>query len=794
MTKTFRPRRPLGMVTRIGSVSLACVMLFGCDAPERLPADLSIENSKEVLRDKVIAPIKGVDEDELAIFEPLPRRKLLQVKHSPTSLNDRSFVSAIQTMLGEEATFESAVNGTEIEPMVPEPQELTDEQRQEILDQRSFERTKILVNKGLELEATLLEDMRTLDDRIETAMAQTVGGLGGNIPAFGRNLTQKQDGYLELPNDLIFVGGKNGTFSSKTALMRESLDNPVITFSVRGMPLPDAMDFLFKTVGLQAAMSDDVLASPILVSLSVEASTIAIMDALMEQHGLAIVYDPAIEVAQVYTQAQFDTRIQAIATSIRNYNSVLKAKQELAKAKSDHSRAGEILQYAQLLLGGDDQGFIRGIEGASRAPASAETSAMISDMTREALTLRADMIDFDEATEDMLSGDVQSVNASTGNAPIFGGVAANILSEDPCIWPKQEIFTEKMAIYNAIIIEGDDASSGIVGKINNFFTTTRPDVAGDNTTRPLADDIVIPAYCGTTNPAPKRPMILSDETGITVIGTREDNDLVLRLIEQYDVPELQVLIEIFIITVSRDFSRQIDSILSATDTAGGSGVNEATLSQVARTASTTAGTFNLGLSSPNSQLTNVINFLETNKLGRVVSSPTILVAAGKTASVKRDLIAKVPGPNVLNADNVSVPGPPVEYSAPFQLDIKEVDINRLNNTVKLDVVLTDTRFNTTLALVNELSDKTSDVIESVFWAAPGDVVVLAGLTRNEESTDTSGLPGTTNGLAPFAPLGGGADKFSTILSETLIFMAPTVIDPSSDNQPHSAFRTRNRRK
>ena len=92
------------------------------------------------------------------------------------------------------------------------------------------------------------------------------------------------------------------------------------------------------------------------------------------------------------------------------------------------------------------------------------------------------------------------------------------------------------------------------------------------------------------------PIILPDDTGVTVIGTREDNDLVVRLIEQYDVPELQVLIEIFIITVSRDFSRQIDSLLlSAQPGAGGSGTQEATLSQLARAASTTVGTFSLDL-------------------------------------------------------------------------------------------------------------------------------------------------------------------------------------------------------
>ena len=130
----------------------------------------------------------------------------------------------------------------------------------------------------------------------------------------------------------------------------------------------------------------------------------------------------------------------------------------------------------------------------------------------------------------------------------------------------------------------------------------------------------------------------------------------------------------------------------------------------------------------------------------------------------------------------------MEYNTPSKLENNKVDINQLNNNFKLDVKLTDTRFNTTLVLLDELSDRTSDVIDTTFWASPGDVVVLAGLTRNEESTATSGLPGTTGNLAPITPFLGGADKQSTNLSETLIFMAPTVIDPSSDNQLHLAFK------
>ena len=114
--------------------------------------------------------------------------------------------------------------------------------------------------------------------------------------------------------------------------------------------------------------------------------------------------------------------------------------------------------------------------------------------------------------------------------------------------------------------------------------------------------------------------------------------------------------------------------------------------------------------------------------------------------------------------------------------------------MKQDIKLTNTRFNTTLDRLNELSDKTYDVIYTIFWAAPGDVVIRASIVGNEENTTTSGIPGKNGALPPLTPLICGTDKFSTNLSGTIIFMAPTVIDPSSENQPHPAFRTRLRLK
>ena len=777
-----------------GALSAVSLLLFGCGAPERLPSDLSMDGSKDVLKEKIIAPIKGVNEDEeLEEFVELPRRSLIQVRHAPTSLDDQYFVSTLSKLLSADMQDADEVADTQA---ITQTRQLDDAERAAITEQRALERTETLVELGLAFEKQLLTALGPLDGEIKLRESRTISGLGDSIPVFGRNLTGSGDEYLAIPADLVFVGGENGTISSKTAILKQVVQNPEITFAVRDMPLGDALDFLFGTIGLQGAIADDVKNRNARVTMSVQAGALAIIDSLLEQQELAIVYDPAIEVAQIYTQARVDERLAAIRTSIENYNAVLKERKILAKARLDRERMMEILGYAQLLLSGDDEGFIIGIESISREPGYTVTNELIASMTRSALDLRSDMNRFDRQTAVMLEG--RSELAQLAGMPELAAHAdiKNILSEDPCIWPRQEIFTEKVAVYNAVVIEGDDRATGVIGKIDSFFEQTRPEDAADagaadNATAAAQPDV--PSYCGTANPAPRVPIVLPDDTGITVIGTREDNDLVVRLVEQYDVPELQVLIEIFIITVSRDFSRQIDSLLEAAPSAGGNNNQEFVLSQLASTATRAAGTISLDFDSPNDELGLLLNLIESNRLGRVVSSPTILVAGGQDAVVERTQIARVPGPNVLDSDNNSVAGPPVEYEAPFRLEINEVDINRLNNTVKLDVVLTDTRFSETLAQVNELSDRTSDVIDTTFWAAPGDVVVLAGVTRNEESTTTSGVPGTTGTLAPLTPLLGGSDAFATNLSETLIFMAPTVIDPSADNQPHSAFRQKQRR-
>ena len=95
--------------------------------------------------------------------------------------------------------------------------------------------------------------------------------------------------------------------------------------------------------------------------------------------------------------------------------------------------------------------------------------------------------------------------------------------------------------------------------------------------------------------------------------------------------------------------------------------------------------------------------------------------------------------------------------------------------------------NIELIAARDEADFIRDEISTAFTASPGDVIVLAGLSANSEGATTAGLPGTTGGLAPVSPLLGGSDQVTNNVNEMIIFMAPTVIDPSSDFQPHSAF-------
>lgn len=827
-----------------------------CEQNQRLPADVSLDSGKEILRKSLIAPLKSDVNDSDDVLEKLPRRQLLQIQHSPSSLTNQDFIAYLDRRLTD-AKRDALLAGINAESDFeqPEPKALSDAEKATITHQRAEQRGRELVDYGLRLEQRLFDDIRKIDAEIEPLLRDTVAGLGVSIPNFGRNLTEDRDGYLSIPADIVFVGGKNGSFASKTASIKDQLNNPIINFSVREMPLANAVDFLIKTIGLQAAMSEQINDSDRLVTLSVEASVLAILDAVMAQHQLAILYDPSIEVAQIYADSELDKQLADIRAAIEGHNKALFDRKRLAMAQNDRKRLQDMIRFSQLLLGADDRGFVKGATRMSRAPAGPITSDALAFVTDQARIVESRMTQFDQRTQDMLTPRT-GVGDGRFSASIHLASQNSLLIEDSCVEPAREIFTEKIAIYNAPI--GGD--NGVIARVDNYFRLTRnmplaekqqtpagnnnaanPASAATTAANPAAANPAAPSSgstgsgstgagaiatnqtttttntiqtasmttnqsvttpettqdgdfgfrgnCPDGDPAPKLPLMLEDDTGMVISGTRRDNDLLVKLVEQYDVPNLQVLIEIFMITVSKNFSREIDTMLKLTPGAGGNNISELTLSNLAESVGTSGGKFNLGFSTPNGDLTGLIKFLESNNLARLVSSPTILVADGETATISRTQTARVMRVEFTAKDNQTVRNELIdEYKAPFSLTISDVKINRINKTVRLQVKLEDTRFASLLAAVDRDTDETTDLIDTSFWSAPGDVVVLAGLTRNNEGTTTTGLPGTTGALAPVAPLLGGSDAINNALSETIIFMAPTVIDPSASTQPHSAFR------
>jgi Flp pilus assembly secretin CpaC len=90
--------------------------------------------------------------------------------------------------------------------------------------------------------------------------------------------------------------------------------------------------------------------------------------------------------------------------------------------------------------------------------------------------------------------------------------------------------------------------------------------------------------------------------------------------------------------------------------------------------------------------------------------------------------------------------------------------------------------------VDATTGKTEDAINTSFVAAPGEVIILAGLFKQIDTTAATGLPGTTRNPLPTAFLIGGEDQITNKTEEMIILIATTVIEPDIGNKsPHSAL-------
>ena len=338
---------------------------------------------------------------------------------------------------------------------------------------------------------------------------------------------------------------------------------------------------------------------------------------------------------------------------------------------------------------------------------------------------------------------------------------------------------------------------GAAGNTGN----TNGNAQGDAAVAPIED---VPL--GFTDSSFRRPTVTAVAETVIVTGFKRDVDLAASLIDSLDKADKQVLVEVFMVSVAKNWQRQLQGRLENIERTPAKtdaditrlpiGVREdypdlievrnndligvrGAINFVNRAQNSNyfaLNNFRLGLAW-------TIDFMEKNDLGRKVSSPTILALNGCSAKIEKQetrLLYTQSTTDAVVTPGATIPGTttstPSERTASLALNVTPT-INPLNDHVRLKIDFKDDFF----VSATPDSDKISSTIQTEFVAAPGDVIVLAGLYTEDNSRSREGLPGTT-GL-PFISSVMGSNTESKNNSEMVIFLAPEVITPKAGEMP-----------
>ena len=343
---------------------------------------------------------------------------------------------------------------------------------------------------------------------------------------------------------------------------------------------------------------------------------------------------------------------------------------------------------------------------------------------------------------------------------------------------------------------------------NDTQTAAAPTANGDAPSE--VENPVAPIFL--TDSSFRRPTVTAVGDTVIITGFRHDIELVSELMESFDKPDKQVLVEVFMVNVAKNWQRQLQSKLeNAVRTAAKTDPDIADLpasitsqlpglievrddsligvsgaldfaNRAAAGNTFTLNNFRLGLAW-------TIDFMESNSLGRKVSSPTILALDGCEAQIEKSETRYLPitatSAPVVTPGGQTIPGEETTTYEPREATLSLTvtpTINPLNDHVRLKIAFNDDFFLT----ADPNSDKIQSKINTEFIAAPGDVIVLAGLYTEDNSKSRNGLPGMT-GIPIFGSfLGTSSDAKNS--QEMVIFLAPEVITPKAGEMPVNSAR------
>ena len=761
------------------------------------------------------------------------------VPNSSNSITaQQTFIRANQSMQVKQRALE--INERELAESDSTHAKLVALEEQEYL----FEIEKILLDEISRLEG----DIKTLEQALVIGNANRASVEAAIL--FGRNKMAARDEIVDLKSSFFFVG--NDVVTGISLGRMNGLDGQIMSkemsVNFNGLPLPAALQSLARAINMSIFLSPDLRASTDKVVLQAERNDVLdIMDILIDTHDIALAYDRDMGIARFYTNAEFRERVeQAVAfaashnqqaLAYQNIQSLENQRQELYTLYNRYFRQpGEQARMktieAQLIL--DEalsievpkvlvqlkQLAITRQKALNDSKAQAEQQRQL--LLDEIFTLKQEIellqIAVDSAKSNLEQSRLTSVGGGTAaNVSTDGISAAQMLERersrvsivrDASLATSQPIYTDSFTIFYQ---ESDDIKTAL----NTYFDQIYPENLAIQSPGDMTPSAAAIAQSGTTaedsdtagaGRAPpsltlplqedtrfkdnsfQPPKIESNKTSIIITGMKTDIDLAHQLIDDLDIPAKQVLVEVFMVNVSRNWQRKLEIQLeSVAGAIRPEGRVLGFISNVAREAQNNQISIMPGRSG---SVEALIDFMEVNDIGRTISSPTILakdqVAANinRTVTRFREITRQVPT-GTLNDLGVPVTSAETTFEpveATLTLAVTPT-INVLNDHVELDINFEDSSFIGDDANSPQLSNN----ITTTLNAAPGDVIVLAGLYKESNKRNRETVPGLS-GIPFLGPLLGGSVDDQLQSDELVIFLAPTVITPQTGIIPANAVR------
>lgn len=696
-----------------------------------------------------------------------------------------------------------------------------------------------------EIEKIILATLIDLDNEIASLKEQTVigfsaGNVADQLAFFGRNQLARYDEFVDLQESFLFVGSSISTGMS--VARRDELQKVIagreMSINFSGLSLPVALESLAKSAKMSVYLSPALKASQQPVFLNVQrAETVDIFDILIDNYDIAMAYDINMSVARFFTKDEFEDHMRDAIAAATAHNKVAKIHRDKAKAMKQRAelfafyekyfkRVGEDarLESIESILTMDDQltsGMsstllqIKEVAFNSQADISAKRATYEADLRRlenEVFILEGQM--------EVINASLKRAEAQIGNEAMAGSSLANPQSQeaelsllndplfsqatvvkDASLGTSEPVFTDRFTIYYQ---EAEDIKTSLDSYFEQLYPEENPVVIQAEAVRMSANDGTAgsdsvseagsPLLTELTNEPElltdadfRPPKISTDKTAVVFTGLKPDSDLAKRLIEDLDIPAKQVLVEVFMVNVTSNWQRKLENSINALPNFSGTTTTMDFVSNLSRQSLNNS----MVLNQPEGDLSATINFMEENNIGRTVSSPTVLakdsVPATITRSVTRfrEIIRQEP-----TGETNSVTGTPIftsvtEYEpveASLNLTVTPT-INVLNDHVTIEINFEDSSFLGDDANSPQLSNNISTSMD----AAPGDVIVLAGLYKETNKSSRESLPGLS-GMRWLGPIFGGSEDDLFQSDEMVIFLAPTVITPRTGVTPPNAVR------